>query len=96
MNKQPGPRVPRIWPKPDDKPEVVQLARLLVRAAVLAELVNSDEFTNQDRVRLVVLTGRVSYLSLTWNLDQLIRTWSQAGHPGTWERRRKKPQRWPR
>jgi len=45
-------KCPRMSPKratQNDKPEVRELARLLRKAAPLANLVNSDEFSDEDR-----------------------------------------------
>lgn len=68
----------------NDKPEVRELARLLRKAAPLATLVNSDEFSDEDRSRLRELVGLKPYFDLTTNLNQmcsvLARLMGRAGH----------------
>lgn len=61
----------RVRARPDDKPQVVQLARLLAKAVPLAELIDSDEFTDTDRARLRELVGVFSYFHLTTSLCQM-------------------------
>lgn len=57
--------------QPGDKPEVVRLARLLVKVAPLAELVNSDQFSETDRTRLRKLVGVGRFFDVAVILNQM-------------------------
>jgi hypothetical protein len=58
-------------PGPADRPEVVELARLLPRVAGLAAYVNSDQCHDLDRERLRELVPSSTYFSLLTNLADL-------------------------
>lgn len=50
---------------------VAELAKLLKKAGPLAEIVNSDDMTDEDRGRLRALVGGERYVELSTNLNQM-------------------------
>jgi hypothetical protein len=61
----------RPVPRPDDRPEVVELAQLLPRVAALTSDLTSDDYSHHDRKRLRELVQPGTYFVLLVNLADL-------------------------